>query len=67
LLDIAFDGGASVSYTANQAGNGGTLSVSDGIHTANIALLGQYDPAGFHEIADSKNGTLIGYDPYHLV
>jgi hypothetical protein len=67
LLDIEFDSGASVSYTANGSGNGGTLSVSDGTHTANIALLGQYDPGGFHEIADSKNGALITYDPFHLV
>jgi hypothetical protein len=47
LLDVAFGAGTTASYVANQAGTGGTLSVTDGVHTANIALLGQYDPAGF--------------------
>jgi len=30
-------------------------------HTANIALLGQYDPAGFQTEADKNTGTLISY------
>ncbi len=49
---------------ANQAGTGGTLSVTDGAHTANIGLLGQYDPAGFQTEADKGIGTLISY--HHL-
>jgi len=44
--------------------SGGTLSVTDGVHTANIALLGQYDPAGFQTEADKNAGTLISY--HHL-
>ncbi|WP_206736216.1 cadherin domain-containing protein, partial [Bradyrhizobium betae] len=61
LLDVAFGTGATASYVANQDGAGGTLSVTDGIHTANIILLGQYDPAGFQTEADKNTGTLISY------
>ena len=64
LLDVAFGAGTTASYVANQAGTGGTLSVTDGVHTANIALLGQYDPAGFQTEADKGIGTLISY--HHL-
>jgi hypothetical protein len=46
LLDMVFANGATLNYAANQNGTGGTLSVSDGAHTANIVVLGQYDPAG---------------------
>ncbi len=66
LLNLAFGGGTTASYVANQAGTGGTLSVTDGAHTANIALLGQYDPAGFQTEADKTTGTLISYHDLHL-
>ena len=39
LADIA-TGSATVNYAANEAGTGGTLTVSDGTNTANIALVG---------------------------
>ncbi|MDH2348927.1 Ig-like domain-containing protein, partial [Bradyrhizobium sp. SSUT77] len=60
LLDFNF-ANATLNYTANANGTGGTLSVTDGAHTANIALLGQYDPAGFQTEADKNTGTLISY------
>jgi hypothetical protein len=66
LRDVAFGAGTTASYVANQAGTGGTLSVTDGAHTANIALLGQYDPAGFQTEADKNTGTLISYHDFHL-
>src|SRR5207302_8414813 len=66
LLDVAFGAGTTASYVANQAGTGGTLSVTDGIHTANITLLGQYDAAGFQTEADKTTGTLISYHDLHL-
>jgi len=66
LLDVAFGAGTTASYVANQAGTGGTLSVTDGVHTANVTLLGQYDPAGFQTEADKNTGTLISYHD-HLV
>ncbi|WP_439409100.1 VCBS domain-containing protein [Bradyrhizobium sp. DASA03076] len=61
LLDVSFGDGTTTSYVANQAGTGGILSVTDGIHTANISLLGQYDPASFQTEADKNMGTLISY------
>jgi len=66
LLDVAFGAGTTASYIANRAGTGGTLSVTDGVHTANIALLGQYDSAGFQTEADKNTGTLISYHDFHL-
>jgi hypothetical protein len=64
LLDINFANGATLNYTANAGNTGGTLSVTDGAHTANIGLLGQFDSAGFQEEADKGIGTLISY--HHL-
>jgi hypothetical protein len=64
LLGVAYGAGTTASYAANQDGTGGTLSVTDGAHTADIALLGQYDPAGFQTEADKTTGTLISY--HHL-
>jgi len=61
LLDIIFAGAPTLNYTANADNSGGTLNVTDGAHTANIALLGQFDPAGFQEEADKGLGTLISY------
>jgi hypothetical protein len=55
---------ATLDYTANADNTGGTLNVTDGVHTANITLLGQYDPAGFQTEADKGLGTLISY--HHL-
>jgi hypothetical protein len=66
LLDVNFASGATLNYTANADNTGGTLSVTDGVHAANIALLGQYDPAGFQTEADKTTGTLISYHD-HLV
>ncbi|OKO71616.1 Ig-like domain-containing protein, partial [Bradyrhizobium sp. NAS96.2] len=66
IKGVSFGAGTTVSFTENQAGTGGTLTVTDGAHTANIVLLGQYDPNGFAEKADTTNGTLITYDPHHI-
>src|SRR5258708_7623004 len=51
---------AEVSYTAgiNQSG---TLTVTDGVHTANIALLGAYIAGNFTAASDGHGGTLITY------
>ena len=49
LGDVVFGGstGTTLSYAANDAGTGGTLSVSDGANTSHIALEGEYTTAGF--------------------
>jgi hypothetical protein len=68
LHDILFGAGTTATYTANQTGDGGTLSVSDGTHTANIGILGQYSGAGFTTSAENGGGTLLAYhDPHSLV
>ena len=67
LRDIAFGAGTTVGYTANADGSGGTLSISDGAHMANIGLVGQYDASGFAAGSDGLTGTLVSYRPDHLV
>jgi VCBS repeat-containing protein len=59
LADLAFGGSTTLGYAANSNNTGGTLTASDGTHTATIALLGQYTAASFVMSADSFGGTLI--------
>ena len=47
LGDIAFGGNTTLAYQANSRNTGGTMTVSDGTHTARIALLGQYAASSF--------------------
>jgi hypothetical protein len=61
LADITFAVGTSASYIENQDGSGGTLMVTDGEHTANIALIGDYSADGFEISADNILGTLVKY------
>ncbi|HEX3863248.1 MAG TPA: hypothetical protein VHY35_16305 [Stellaceae bacterium] len=60
--DINFN---SVNFSLSYAGNTtqGMLSVTDGMHTAHIALAGNYTTANFHAATDHANGTLI-VDPH---
>jgi hypothetical protein len=52
----------SLGFTENMAGTAGTLNVTDGAHSAAIALFGQFVAAGFHTAADSGGlGTAITY------
>ena len=44
-------------------GEGGILTVSDGIHTANIALLGNYLASSFVTSNDGYGGTLLAEPP----
>jgi hypothetical protein len=48
-----------LAYTANAAGAGGTLTVSDGRHAAAISLLGNYVAGSFVTAADGHGGTLV--------
>jgi hypothetical protein len=61
LADVDFAAGPSVSYVGNQDGTGGTLTVTDGVDTALIDLVGEYEAAGFTASADAGTGTLIEY------
>lgn len=62
LADIAFGSNTTLGYAANSNNTGGTLTVSNGAHTANLALLGQYMAASFVKSA-GFGGTLIHDDP----
>ena len=59
LTDIAYVASKTPGYTPNGANTGGTLSVTDGTHTANIALLGNYLASSFVSSSDGHGGTLI--------
>ena len=51
----------SPTYSGNSTG--GTLTVADGIHTVNVALLGNYLASTFVASSDGQGGTSI-VDPY---
>jgi fibronectin-binding autotransporter adhesin len=59
LPDIAFGAQTTRAYAENNAGTGGTLTVSDGRHAASIALLGNYMAGSFVTAADGHGGTLL--------
>jgi hypothetical protein len=63
LADLAFGKNTTLGYAANSSNTGGTLTVSDGTHTANIALLGQYMAGSFVMSADGFGGTHIQDSP----
>jgi hypothetical protein len=62
LTDIPYVASKTPGYTPNSGNTGGTLSVTDGTHTTNIALLGNYLASSFVSSSDSHGGTLI-HDP----
>jgi hypothetical protein len=67
LSDLSLTG-VGLTFTENAAGTAGTLNVIDGMHSAAIALFGQYAAAGFQTAPDSGGlGTAITYqDPAQM-
>jgi len=63
LRDIAFGSGTHVSFAEAGNNQSGTLTVTDGVHSANIMLLGQYTAGQFTSASDGHGGTLIGDPP----
>jgi autotransporter passenger strand-loop-strand repeat protein len=63
LTDIAFGGATTLGFS--EAGNNlsGVLTVTDGTHTANLTLLGQYVTGQFTMASDGHGSTLIGDPP----
>jgi len=57
LADITAGANATIGYSGNNSP--GTLTVSDGIHTASIALLGNYSLANFTASSDGHGGTSV--------
>jgi hypothetical protein len=58
LTDLAF-GSAHLSYS--QGSNAGTLTLSDGTHTALVSITGTFPGTGFHLASDGHGGTLVTY------
>jgi Ca2+-binding RTX toxin-like protein len=59
LVDINFGANDTLTYVANDAGTGGQLSVSDGLHTAQLEIDGQYIAAGLQ--SDGAGGSELAY------
>ena len=57
LADITAGANATITYSGNNWP--GTLTVSDGTHTANIALQGNYSLANFTASSDGHGGTMV--------
>jgi hypothetical protein len=57
LADITAGANATIAYSGNNSP--GTLTVSDGIHTASIALLGNYSLTNFTPSSDGHGGTSV--------
>ncbi|WP_407158797.1 heparin lyase I family protein [Bradyrhizobium sp. STM 3557] len=55
--DITAGSNASLAYSGNNSP--GTLTVSDGTHTAQVALLGSYSLANFTASSDGHGGTSV--------
>jgi hypothetical protein len=60
LRDIGFTSGTTTaSYVDNGAHTGGVLSVTDGTHTANIKLIGNFSASTFTTSSDGAGGTTV--------
>jgi hypothetical protein len=60
LSDISFGAGTHATYSGTSLA--GTLTVTDGTHTSNISLLGNYTASTFVTATDGHGGTLV-HDP----
>ena len=58
LKDISYAFGSTTATYAGTAA-GGILRVTDGVHTANLRLIGDYRTANFITMADGSGGTLV--------
>ena len=59
LPGIAFGADTTLGYLPNSNQTGGTLSLTDGTHSANIALLGNYMASSFVMESDNHGGTMV--------
>jgi probable HAF family extracellular repeat protein/ELWxxDGT repeat protein len=63
LSGISFGAHTTLAYSPSSDNTGGTLTVSDGLHAQNVALLGQYMASSFVMASDGHGGTLITDPP----
>jgi hypothetical protein len=66
LADIAFGSSTTLGLVEAGSNSSGTLTVSDGTHTASLLLLGQYTAGQFTTASDGAGGTLISDPPVPL-
>jgi hypothetical protein len=59
LTNVAYGGSTTLGFVENGGGTEGTLTVSDGSHTAAITLLGNYSTSSFQDVSDGASGTLV--------
>jgi hypothetical protein len=59
LPNLTFGAQTTLAYAENNAGTGGTLTVSDGRHAASITLLGNYIAGSFVVAVDGHGSTLV--------
>jgi len=59
LPGITFAAQTTLGYLPNSNHTGGTLSLTDGSHSANIALLGNYMASSFAVIGDNHGGSMV--------
>ena len=62
LGDIAYSSNLTLNYTVDGNGTGGLLTVSDGSHTTNLDLIGNYTDSSFVTSSDGHGGTMLA-DP----
>jgi len=66
-LENVDSGTASISYQGKAGGTGGTLTISDGLHVAELSLVGDYSTDNFSLVPDQLKGTSITYLVHDLV
>ncbi|PQP00035.1 hypothetical protein C5612_24090 [Pseudomonas frederiksbergensis] len=59
--DLAFGANTQLSYNANASGAGGLLTVDDGVHRAEVNLLGHYSVEDFQVTDGGEAGTQVSY------
>ena len=57
LSDVSYSANTTATFSGNA--NGGTLTITDGAHTANIALVGNYLSSNWDLSSDGNGGTIV--------
>jgi hypothetical protein len=60
--DVAFGANTQLSYSANAYGSGGQLTVDDGVHRAEVNLMGHYSVDDFQITDGGEAGTQVNYN-----
>ena len=59
LGDIGFTANTTLNYAANSVDTGGILTLSEGTHTTELCLVGNYTASSFAISSDGHGGTLL--------